>query len=445
MSAVSDIAVALQRTHLTDGPHTAPQGVTKTPLVLSLLSCQKEQSITSLYEKKQANKQCLLIYKLAKQALEQMERMNLEHFEPLVRDCACQLRALFSVQHIRKLKHDSSLQTEYRSLKQVLSVKIGALQKQNCVIQQQIEKAERQSFTEQRTQITPTPFANLLTAEGLDIEVSSEVMTTIQMHLLTRTRSLGKTKATCSDCGKEVASVQETTQVAKLLSVQNDIPLGVLASLVKDAQKSLAAASCAFIRKEAEELKMGELTQLLLSSENRVQVHERDEVPCLASIDTMLESCRQRHIPILLRVRKAAHTVESIDEVGKYDVALLILTQGSDARLVFREPSKEDMNQPVIFIEGQRSGKAIEQESTAEYKARLVKEDPSELIHLNAAAHSPYSNSSVVMPLAEKVKSTIEPLVIRAKGLGCIRESQTLLSITHIFCQIMNPKLVECS
>src|SRR5207302_78564 len=147
-------------------------------------------------------------------------------------------------------------------------------------------------------------FSAALQIEGVDFAVTPELVTLAQAFLLTKTKGSGTGQSLCSDCNQNVRGFQESTDYE--------------------------AAN--------------------------IVIHRLDALP--------------QGIPVLLKVRRAVHLVESLRD--PYDVAFFLrpIKQGDGAQgggFVAALPTQRDANVPLIVVEGQRCGAAIQKETTDDY------------------------------------------------------------------------------
>jgi len=413
---------------------------TTVSLVGTMLSALEKSEMTTLGSLRTQLCGVLFVYKIARQALECIEKRNLHEIsDALVSDCACQTRALMVACMIRRLMKDTTMQKELSLLQTKLTDVIGEIQRKTNSLSNPKKAQEK---------IKPIMLEGYLKQEKLDIEVSSEVAVLAQCYLLNKAKRLGKQPTTCSECAQEVFTVHEETDASRLESIQKGLGEKAKAAIVASTKVALAAASCEFIHKQAAQIhadSMDEMSLQLLAKENQVTVKGRQEIPCYASCMTVFQTARQEQIPVLLKVRKAAHSVEQLNE--PYDVHLLLKAPTAGASFIAVQPSQEDLRAPVIIVEGQRSGKAIEKETTEEYVKRFMKQNFMKLIRLNAAAHKPYSDGKVQVPsigkISQEALEDYAELQKKAEEMGCCLKNQTLLAITHIYCDTLANQKVQ--
>ncbi|HXF28472.1 MAG TPA: hypothetical protein VN457_01360, partial [Chlamydiales bacterium] len=382
----------------------------------------------------------VLVYKVAKRAIEDMQKQKYDEFDPLVFDCACQMRALFVAKYARRYAGDEAMQKENTTTLNSIDAQIKAIEKFQATI-------------ELKKSLPVMTFKAFIDQNKMDIEVTQDIVTLARCVLLCGSKKIleksGKPVA-CSDCGATVDGYKEETKPAYVETFFNQ--KGATKSLIDKvmwfSKVALAQTSCDFIMKEAAALPEGvldDLTVNLLQEKNVRVIEERKELPALATLMVLFQTCRYEKspIPVLLKVRRAAHTVSRLDD--PYDVQLLLKPTARGESFIAVKPTKEDMNMPLIVVEGQRCGKAIKNETAAQYVRRLCGCNFMSLIKGFGATLKQYSKQDATIPSFEKMKKGEDPLLdeftelqLNAKKAGCSHADQSLISFTHIYCDTLS-------
>ncbi len=394
------------------------------PLVGSMLSGLLKNPIKTQRNELEYSRAVHLVYKIARSAIESVEKGKLVELDPLVGDCACQMRALMIADFVRNYQGNKEFAKEVAKMKATLTSAIGVLVKKISVLSLQ-------------TKVLEGTVQQLITREDMEISVTPEILMLAQCYLLTKTKHHGNEETLCHDCEKAVSGLTDVTAEGKLGSVQKDLGGKTQRSIVECAKMALSAASCAYVMKDAP-CDVDDLAKHLLSKTHIKEIYGRQELPCYASCVAVFAKAKVKQIPILLKVKKAAHTTRNPQE--KFDVALLLKPAENGGSYQAVLPKKEDLEAPVIVIEGQRSGQAILAEGADQYLARLMRQRFMTLIRLNAAAHKPYSDAKLAIANPE-----LERIAKIAKEVGACHENQSLFSITHIFCDILKNQKVAIS
>lgn len=439
------------------------------PLVATFLAPFRNGSIKNQGSIKQLLHAVLLSYKTMKLTIESLEQGKLSDFDPLVSDCACQMRALFVALYVTKILSKPSTIRELSLLKAQLDVGIRVVQRKILSItpRDETRPAPRKNMA----------LADVLNHEGVELQGSSKLVTLAYAFLLTKTKSGGTRVSSCADCNTNVSGFQESTdyEAANVLIHRVDpAPQAALPAqeehkgakvkakapnrmktLVDAAKIALSKTSCELIQDASCGLDLDPLAQLLLKKVQKV--HGRDELPCYATCQVVFKMAMKENIPVLLKVRKARHLVESLRD--PYDVTFLLkpieLQSGAQRKgFIACRPTREDMNKAMIVVEGQRCGASIQTETTEEYAERLGNENFMDLIAMNAGAHKQYSADGIQIPLVEEIAKKmplaaelllqpIAELSERAQQEGCMHNNQKLFAITHIFCDTLRNQLID--
>jgi hypothetical protein len=396
-----------------------------------------------------------LIFKITKCALAAFKRMELLEIEPLVGDTACQNRAIFLACLVKRYREGSEL---YKVIDQIQAAALKMLKKtQNIALQLNSAKTFSLYVSRNFTEFT---LRKLISCEKLELTMPMEIIALVQSYLLTKIRHFQNITYMCKECGKNAAGFHEQTDFNKVVGIYPGVKIGIAKEIVNIAKEKLSKFACAFLRTVAENA-TDEVSRLMISSKNCRVINGREETPCFYSIRVMLQICRKNEIPLLLKIKKAPHSEENLSD--PFDALIFVKACGTSSELALDStgPEELDLTRPCIVIEGMRGGKGVFEESSDEYINRLLKHNLLHLIDMNAAQHSQYTKhleiadipafSSSAMgweALSKELlddKNRLTELKERAVKYGCSPENQTLLRITHIFTDILEKELSECS
>lgn len=374
-----------------------------------------------------------LIYKLAKGALQALQKGQLESFDALVSDCACQIRAIMVVDIAIKMRGAPECAALVATLEKGLQNIQGMLNKMQAQAQKMGSRVDNVTVAAIRE-------------AGLEIPVSEDIATLTLAYMLTQTKNLYTEKVKkilCADCGESVSPTKEVTEEPKLNSVQKGIKPNVLMALVREAKKNLAAIGVRY-------LQAANVVPALALPKNILMIQDRMELPCIFTIQAMMRLAAKNNIAILVKVRHAAHLCESLTE--KYDVELLYKPVAglipASAKLPaatcsliseygeYYASAAARENMPTIVIEGQRCDKTIKDEPVEQYRARLLQERLLDILEMNATAHKQYSKDGTLPELQyspPEEQARLQAQAARAFVVGAAHENQRLFSITHIF------------
>ncbi|HXF28471.1 MAG TPA: hypothetical protein VN457_01355 [Chlamydiales bacterium] len=435
----SDDTIASAMSHLQLG---AVAAVTTVPYIATML-----QDVVGFEDKIKKREDLIarcqllqLIYKVARRAIENVQKQKYAEFDALVSDCACQMRALFVAKYARQCEGDDTMQKENKKVFDEMGEKIKAVE-------------TFVAASDKKKPIQATTFKDLIAQQKMDMDVPQDICTLARCVLLYSTKQAfneSEKPVACSDCGVPVKGYQEETnpENMEVFFGQKGAAKNKLKKVVDQARVALAQTSCAFIMKQARQVPDGvldDVTKELLQEKNIRVITGRQELPAYATLTTVFQAARyeKNPIPVLLKVRKAAHTVVRIEE--PYDVQLFLKPASTGGSFVTAKPTKEEMNVPVLVVEGQRCGKAIKDETTAAYIKRLFECNFMSLFKGFGAAHKQYSKWDAAVPSFEAVERGKDAVIdeffelhANAKKAGCSPDNQSLISFTHIYCDTLS-------
>jgi len=297
--------------------------------------------------------------------------------------------------------------------------------------------------------------------ESFDLAVPEQLIPLIQARLLqvVDDREEKKKRQLCFDCGQVIPVLSETTDPTRLLPfVTTGLPENLakattpseatLKAIVGVAQSSLAHASCEFMEQKARELSLNQFLCDMLGKGNRKAECHKEQLPCFYVSMAMLHIAARMNIPVLLSVRRAAHTV--VREAEAFDTHLFykLLSDGKNGKSALIDPNKVQEvikpDEPILVIDGQRCGK-VDMESTAkeglqDYQKRLQKHDLFDLVAFNAISHPQYMEDDcdiakiTLLGTHGDEKKRLVALKAHAIEQGFSeRHNQSCLAIFHIF------------
>lgn len=340
---------------------------------------------------------------------------NLEQYDALLGDTACQIRAIF-VAILHGERANFSLQSvlkEVCDLTKRLESELQDLQKiQNC------------NLCRQKTTI-----GKLLQSLG-ECELPPALVQLAKLFMLAESKHFRPNKYTCIDCGQDVDGFREVADASKLQCYFGELAVAKpnkVAKIIEKTKPELCHVALAFLQNKAK-LACDPYTQKMICSENIRVIEGREEIPCYYSCISVLQIALHCNVAVLVKVKTTEHNVETSPE-SPFDAALFLTPE--------KDPTKA-----MIVIEAMR----MSAKSREAYTAFLQQQDLHHLIALNAAHHSQYSDKGMLesVPLltddTEEMKR-LQHLSQGALNKGCCKQNMELLCITHIFCDTLASQL----
>jgi hypothetical protein len=363
---------------------------------------------------------------MASGGIEALFKGNLDQFDALVGENACQLRATQIYDLATRVVHDGALKSklieERAKVEQILK-KIAELER---------EPAAKMKLTS---------LHDFVTQNELDTELSEEAALLTRCFLLTVGKKMTPKGATFKE------EVDET-----VLTKRFSFSKGAAKNILKAAQEKLAEKSVAYLQAEAARIDECEpklLPDLVGPSFIKLDAQKRKVAPCLFGIAVILRRAMEKGEPILLTLRlaKGEKGLEKVQEVEH----LLFEPEGSEFVLSSLETA--DLTKPALIIEGNALYPADDPITLAEVKAKLLEEDMQTVILANAASHTQYAGCSGAMPpmeelIAKKQQQSdedsvhflqkgmrkIKRLIDLAEERGFCAKNPSTFCIDHIFC-----------
>lgn len=368
-----------------------------------------------------------LVVTIAIKAIESLREGKLDKLDPLVSECQCHLRALKIADLANRLLTSESFRKE-------LDVTQAALMKQQATIQKLAQSIKRVISSKESSE------ESIKTMLGEEVLVSEDVITLTQCYMLALAKSIKKKSKECSHCGELIPSVAEVTEVSKLSKLQRGGLDSQNKPIVYMAKEKLAITSCQELQKMMKP-PLGEEAAASLEKLKRLagKQSKRVELPSYYSLRAVIKVALSRDIPLLLKVKRAAHHLEILDE--PFELAVLYV--GEDKKEYKAAPiTPHYLKKAGIILEAQRVCKDPK-EGVDEYISRLKSIPIEEIIEMNGAAHRMYTDGDE--PLMDLIdaeeKKRLTDLKEKAIKVGCAKQNQQLLCINHIFADIVSNQI----
>lgn len=273
---------------------------------------------------------------------------------------------------------------------------------------------------------------------GDEVLVTEDVVTLTQCYMLSLAKSMKRREEECSHCRSVIPSVAEVTEVSKLAKLQKGTFESEHKTIVYRAKEKLAKSSCESLEVMVKQV-VGEAAVVLGKLKREVgKESKKVELPSFYSLMAVIKVALAEDIPLLLKVKRAAHNLE----VPAEPFELAVLYVATDKKEYKVAPLTAGYSRKAaIIIEAQRVGK--DEESVHDYIMRLGSLPIEEIIEMNAASHRMYTDGDE--PLLDLIDSAeqkrLKDLREKAIKIGCAKKSQQLLCINHIFADIVSNQI----
>lgn len=228
-------------------------------------------------------KEYSLLLEATKQAISALGNGDLEQFDAVVGENACQIRAVkIAMAFPDYLKTIILKQTQIEAAQkkiQKISESLGPLMKSGV------------------------SFQTLLQKQGLDIALTTDELFLVETFLLSTAKTVNVSKATSPLCRNEVADPKKLKQFEKSVSTS------FTENLVKKTRQLLSAASVDFVREQARSLNDRQL-EIMCSERFTIRYNSWPCVPMFWTYKTLLLATQDIGIPLIVCAKFLAKDME---------------------------------------------------------------------------------------------------------------------------------------
>jgi hypothetical protein len=345
----------------------------------------------------------LLLLVLARESIEVFHRGELFHFDPLVGENACQIRAV----KIALVLRDPRIFAEnlFRS------------------IESSIRKIE---FILSSGRIITDPdisLADFLEQHNLDISLCGDQLFLIKSFILT------KTKVVRPFFKPERPLVENAYTDSKKIKDIMKVGSSFSGELVKKLRKKLSARSASFVQELAEELEHEEAEVRPLLEEFSSFHNGLHCLPYYWATRVLMIQALKNEIPIAMLARQLAR-----DQDYKVVENITIFYKATPEG--YEEVSADEFHPetPVMVLIGSTCRDAIELPSRDIWKKELIAQCPTDLVLAYAAAHRQYPDESKAEILQGLKDQNYEYHKMKAQEWGCSLDNPYRFFLTHAFC-----------
>lgn len=343
-----------------------------------------------------------LLVCLTEGAIDSFLKKNLSHFDALVGENACELRASYILDLIDQgtLFTDTLVQT----LEKVNKIK-------TCL--SDVEWVEKASSDQKNYQIDLQTFVQTM---GLNFDISEEEAFLVQSFLLTQTKEVDENHV-------------ERSNPQLLQKLIPELSGKFCKSLVKETQKQLSWKSVKYIQKEAQLIQSENQKKLLseLTSDPFVleDDHGRVAAPCYFALKTVMTRMWEKKELILYKIHAQ----------GQQKPMFLLFKPGKDLGVYEEIPVEESLAQVAAIWEG-----------TSKLSLSLLRDlftrlTPFGIFSMNNAQHPAYfgknkGNKIALDKTKFKKRGLTEIAIFQAFAhkMGCHASNQAVFFHDHSFC-----------
>ncbi len=365
--------------------------------------------IGSELEKSLKEYQFLLLVALA--AIESFQNIDLEKFDCVVGENACQIRA---IRIALIASQDQSVFSEFNQKITASLTKIDELLSPETL---QTSMRDRNSLKD------------LIDKHDLDITLNSDEIFLIKSYILSEMKETDSNDEFVRNITRKDICVPD-----KLKEKHPEISTRFLSLLAKNLRSKVSKASVCFVNSAASDLADPTLTEML--SDHTLEHNDLLCTPTFWTFKTLLLLAQKKRLPLIVHVKFLNHLgigYHVIDE--EY---LVYKPCEHSESYILSELTKEDLHQPACFIEGIICPKAGQPPiSKAEWIKSMNKNSIVDVLLAFAADHRQYPDPEKTVPVHDKEYEYYKKL---AESEGFSLNNPTTFFARHMYCSQINKK-----
>jgi hypothetical protein len=338
------------------------------------------------------------------EANQALQAGNLEKFDSLVGENACQIRAI--------------------RIAIIASKKIVDFTVINGQIKQSLEKVDLllEPKLIESLMTKSVSLKSLLKEKGLDIFLTEEQDFVVQAYLLKEIKII--------PIDKPLNSIYqiEGSNVAKICRF-GDITKSFANSLVAKTKKTLAAASVQFMKNSAAQLQ-DPLLERAASKEFTVAKNGLSCIPMFWTYKTILLTAQKEGVPLLVHVKFLEKEGE---EYTVIDEEHMLFQTSENKRFIEVDSVKADRNQPALIVQGVACGQKGQGLTKDQWKESMRKTTPVGVILAGAADHRQYPDSTQDALVEKLADQEYEGYKALAQSHGFSDKNPATFFIQHVY------------
>jgi hypothetical protein len=355
-------------------------------------------------ELKKGLKEYQALLRISLEANQALQVGNLEKFDSLVGENACQIRAIrIAIIASRKIVDMNALNDQIKK----------SLEKVDSLLESKsIESLMAKSLS----------LKTLLEKEGLDISLAAEQDFMIQAYLLNEIKVMPANKSLTSIYRIEGSDPTKTFRFG-------DISKSFANSLVAKTRKTLAAASVEFMRNSASQLQ-DPLLEKMASEEFTVTKNGLPCIPMFWTYKTILLTAQKEGIPLFVHVKFLEKEGE---EYSVVDEEHMLFQTVANKCFTEVDSAKADGNQSAFIVQGIACGQKGQGLTKTQWKESMRKTAPMGVILAGAADHRQYPDSKQDVLVEKLADQEHESYKILARREGFSDQNPATFFIQHVY------------
>ncbi|RDD36620.1 hypothetical protein TrispH2_011449 [Trichoplax sp. H2] len=387
----------------------------------SLSNCQRDFHLSQLLpydpnvkkERRLINglKEYLVLVIATEHVMEMLSKYDINKFDPLVGENACQIRAIQTA--LVFLKHPLVNN-------QVLSSKINRIKLQCLSMLQDIERVIKEGFS----------LSNLLKEKNIELNLNFDEIFLIESYLLTKVKIVLPPR-------QENPIVKNEYTVTKKIKEISSVGSTFANKLVARLRQNLSEHSVQFVQELAYQLELEESIKQMISADFVVMHRKLKCIPCFWTAKVITEAALSFGIPIVMHVQ-----LKSKDRNYQLEHEIYLYFEATSSKYQNVCPSSLQKESPAIVLLGSTCRDFSNLPSISDWTKEITTSGPVDLLLAYAAAHRQYPDETSEINIQDK-----EFEFYRKKALewGCCIQNSSRFFLSHAYCNHIENILQESS
>jgi hypothetical protein len=348
---------------------------------------------------------CLKEYSLllvaVQQAMVALKTCDLEQFDAVVGENACQIRAV-------KI---TMLFTKYLESVGLIQIQIEKAQKKIEILSKSLTSLMKKGIS----------FQSLLKEEELDVVLTSDEFFLIESFLLSVAKTVKPSKSSSPLCRNDAVNPK------KLKQFETDVSVSFVDNLVKKIRQLLSTASVNFVREQARALDDEQLKKMS-SADFTIKYNNWPCIPMFWTYKTLLLAAQNNGLPLVMYAKFLAKDrgYAIVNEVCIFFKPDIDIRGNSYAAST---PFPADLDRAAIVVQGVVCGDLLP--SRKQWQSTIG--NPIDVVLAGAAEHRQYPDSKEDQRIEILCDEEFENYRKMAKSSGYALENPSVFFIQHVY------------
>lgn len=348
-------------------------------------------------------KACLTEYNLLltgmQKAIAAFREGDLEQFDALVGENACQIRAV-------------KIAMLYSSTMEGLESTLAAIKIAKLKVEE-LSKLMSKGIS----------LSQLLTEKDLEVCVTQDELFLLESFLLTFVKTVKSAKPSAPLC------MNEATNPKKLIQLELQVSGSFTEKLVRKVRQRLSAASVVFVQEQAKLIPDTKLVEMT-SGDFTVNYNSWPCIPMFWTYKTLLATAQNQNIPIIIYGK--SNKTDSASDEG----VVFFKQDPNQTKVSYRAtvPVAEDLEKAAIVVQGVVCGRFLPSDN--QWKATIA-DDKLDVILAGAADHRQYPDANEDRRVKALGDVEFKAYKEMAKSNGYALKNPSTFFIQHVYCSIV--------